>query len=231
MREEIRVRTGFTLIELLVVIAIIAILAAILFPVFATAREKGRQISCLSNIKQIGVALTMYIDDADGCMPWYHNSANPREPDWPDVEALYPGIPIGTFWQDLLLPYTRNWQVYLCPSKTWDRADRCYRSYGANYRYVFSNPFHVAGRDPVPRLEHVARFECPSDTYAVLEAWAYQTQHDPGVPPIDNPGTYYGFPDSRHNEQNNCLFLDGHAKALPDQVIRAYSPHWTGEFD
>ena len=68
MRRQI-VRTGFTLIELLVVIAIIAILAAILFPVFARAREKARQTSCLSNIKQITLGVVMYTQDYDGCYP------------------------------------------------------------------------------------------------------------------------------------------------------------------
>ena len=70
-------RTGFTLIELLVVIAIIAILAAILFPVFAQAREKARQTSCLSNAKQLGLGISMYVQDYDETMPfacgWYAN--------------------------------------------------------------------------------------------------------------------------------------------------------------
>ncbi|MBC7807537.1 MAG: prepilin-type N-terminal cleavage/methylation domain-containing protein, partial [Akkermansiaceae bacterium] len=68
-RNQGRVKSGFTLIELLVVIAIIAILAAILFPVFAQAREKARQISCLSNQKQIGIAMMMYVQDYDETYP------------------------------------------------------------------------------------------------------------------------------------------------------------------
>jgi prepilin-type N-terminal cleavage/methylation domain-containing protein/prepilin-type processing-associated H-X9-DG protein len=94
-------RRGFTLIELLVVIAIIAILAAILFPVFARAREKARQTSCSSNMKQIGVAIIMYASDFDGAFPsnWTGNCASP-----------------GWDWMETTQPYINNWQVYVCPS-------------------------------------------------------------------------------------------------------------------
>jgi prepilin-type N-terminal cleavage/methylation domain-containing protein/prepilin-type processing-associated H-X9-DG protein len=91
-------RTGFTLIELLVVIAIIAIIAAILFPVFAQAREKARAATCLSNMKQLGSAVQMYMQDYDGAYPqaWF----NPGQYGW-DV---------------MLWPYIKSYQVYECPS-------------------------------------------------------------------------------------------------------------------
>src|SRR5437899_4060683 len=103
--------TGFTLIELLVVIAIIAILAAILFPVFAQAREKARQAGCLSNTKQIGVAVQMYVQDYDERLPnacawgkaWLHGDSAKECP--PLVAA---GVP--AYVQEMLAPYVKNEQ-------------------------------------------------------------------------------------------------------------------------
>jgi prepilin-type N-terminal cleavage/methylation domain-containing protein len=96
---------GFTLIELLVVIAIIAILAAILFPVFAQAREKAREAACLSNVKQLGLALQMYAQDYDETLP---NHAQDTE------KFLAPNAPAN--WAKGLQSYVKNTQVFSCPS-------------------------------------------------------------------------------------------------------------------
>lgn len=106
---------GFTLIELLVVIAIIAILAAILFPVFAQAREKARQTSCLSNNKQIGLAAMMYLQDYDEMFPaepWYGGNAADGVP------VLNSGDPGASpfNYKDELAPYIKNEQVWICPT-------------------------------------------------------------------------------------------------------------------
>src|SRR5258708_27737999 len=93
----VRKRFGFTLIELLVVIAIIAILAAILFPVFAQAREKARAISCLSNCKQSGTAYYMYVQDYD---------------------EVSPKMGSGVDWWALIYPYTKNLGLYYCPDRS-----------------------------------------------------------------------------------------------------------------
>ena len=92
-----RSRGGFTLIELLVVIAIIAILAAILFPVFAQARDKARQTACLSNQKQLGTAIMMYTQDYDETLPMGYNRSR-------------------NSWGKVTVPYAKNMQIYTCPS-------------------------------------------------------------------------------------------------------------------
>ncbi len=99
-------RRAFTLIELLVVIAIIAILAAILFPVFAQAREKARGISCLSNVKEVTLAWQMYLQDYDETMVPHR------------VGAFMPAPFTGTYqrWPYLCNPYIKNWQIFHCPS-------------------------------------------------------------------------------------------------------------------
>jgi len=101
---------GFTLIELLVVIAIIAILAAILFPVFAQVREKARQTSCLNNIKQITLALIQYQQDFDETVPFNRECSNPGSTYVCTSGAAILG------WVDLIEPYVKNHQVFKCPS-------------------------------------------------------------------------------------------------------------------
>src|SRR5690242_19349210 len=99
-------RNAFTLIELLVVIAIIAILAAILFPVFARARENARRASCMSNLKQVSLAMMQYTQDYDEKMPKVALAAS---------SAASDQNPRG--WADALRPYLKNTQIFQCPSE------------------------------------------------------------------------------------------------------------------
>ncbi len=142
------VRSGFTLIELLVVIAIVSILAAILFPVFAQAREKARQTSCLSNTRQMGTSLLMYVQDYDEGYPLFSSPT-----------TMTPRLR----WPDRLYPYIKNEQIFLCPSAprdqarksfahTWDSALNNFRpnsaqfgGYGYNYQYFSNSRFCDAG--------------------------------------------------------------------------------------
>ncbi|MBC8135612.1 MAG: DUF1559 domain-containing protein [Fibrella sp.] len=107
--RRIRPANAFTLIELLVVIAIIAILAAILFPVFAQAREKARQTSCLSNIRQITLANIMYRQDFEDTVAFNRDCSNPGGPTCVNGR-------VARGWVDLLAPYVKNRGVFKCPS-------------------------------------------------------------------------------------------------------------------
>jgi len=101
-RKQIRAVPGFTLIELLVVVAIISLLAAILFPVFSRARENARRASCMSNMKQIGLAFMMYAQDYDEKLPDSYANDN---------------------WQEPLFPYLKNAQILRCPSTPKEPSD------------------------------------------------------------------------------------------------------------
>ena len=132
---------GFTLIELLVVIAIIAILASILFPVFAQAREKARQTACMSNLKNEALAFMMYTQDYDGAVVLYRSPSN----------LVYNGntYAIPQYWTYLLAPYTKNYQILHCPSDAtnddiwgqgqfaWPGNQSRWPEYGLNWNYLY----------------------------------------------------------------------------------------------
>jgi prepilin-type N-terminal cleavage/methylation domain-containing protein/prepilin-type processing-associated H-X9-DG protein len=150
-------RRAFTLIELLVVIAIIAILAAILFPVFAQAREKARATSCLSNMKQIGLGIMMYAQDYDENYPLFFAGQcariqNPLNAE--DKPGGTAGIGRWAMWHYQIYPYLKNWQIYSCPSDKPQPAGFIpgfYNiSYGYNYGYfsTLQGTFNGAGTDP-----------------------------------------------------------------------------------
>ncbi len=184
---------AFTLIELLVVIAIIAILAAILFPVFAQAREKARQISCLSNLKQIGLGLVMYNQDYDETMPLAFAGIDPINNGGVNV------IPIDS----QLKPYIKNDQVWKCPSDSENVADSGLGdywdgSYAANstaYRrsYGYVGNIHTVqyeqatgdtsiDGDPNTGMSQwggppyapttLAKIDQPADTIGIVENWS-----------------------------------------------------------
>ncbi|MES2463143.1 MAG: prepilin-type N-terminal cleavage/methylation domain-containing protein, partial [Armatimonadota bacterium] len=113
-----KLQNAFTLIELLVVIAIIALLAAILFPVFSQAREKGRQATCLANMKQMGLAFGQYLTDFDSQYPTCDNdkakiSGEPPDPETPDADG-----PPEHDWHIVLQPYVKEYGILRCPSDT-----------------------------------------------------------------------------------------------------------------
>ena len=187
-------RRGFTLIELLVVIAIIAILAAILFPVFARAREKAREINCLSNHKQLGLAFFMYTSD--------HAEMYPPQPQW----------------KGRLQPYINNFDINYCPSRRqmpWDPSQEMPWYYGQGYNIgVVSTDFGSTVVAGFP-LRSEAQIKSPSSKILVAE-W----DRCNAGPPVGHQGLFHGGATcfwavtTVHNGGSNVLFGDGHVKWL-----------------
>jgi len=152
------VRRGFTLIELLVVIAIIAILAAILFPVFARAREKARQTSCASNLKQLGLGMLMYVQDYDECFPNGRYSAGGAAGPLGDGNIVHNGwawmvdtnwrnqVPSRIYLRDLVSPYIKNDQLFRCPS---DSRSDTWSSYNMKMWIYWTGPKLADYMNPV----------------------------------------------------------------------------------
>lgn len=187
---------GFTLIELLVVIAIIAILAAILFPVFSRARENARRSSCLSNTKQIGLAILQYSQDYDEKMP-LHERADVSEADG--------------WWLAMVQPYAKSTQIGFCPSDSSVTASSPLSyinvSYGYNYVYL-SGVALAAINTPAETLIFTDKDAPPgsgtSVRYVIHQSYAPYA------------------PTARHFDGANFAFVDGHSKfmRLPGEVMK-----------
>jgi len=192
---------GFTLIELLVVIAIIAILAAILFPVFAKAREKARQASCTSNLKELGLAMMMYIEDYDERLPG----------PWRNVLGAGQNNPPSYTWRGAVLPYIKNTQVYFCPSHTpgsrWPLGPN---SDWGNASYAY-NAIHWAGGVPHPPSNRaLASMQYPAETVILMDhggRWAVGIQRNTHDYTRINIGSA-----NRHNDGAVYAYMDGHVK-------------------
>ena len=207
-------RKGFTLIELLVVIAILAILAAILFPVFARAREKARQSNCLSNVKQLMLAVQQYVTDYDQAYPLATIYA--RTP-WttPDGTQSTDRMP----WFVATQPYIQNIQILNCPSVSagYDGGTNRDRvGYGLN-GYIGRGPIQQSG------------VNFPAECMCIAERAGAFYSHDADLPAhrYEAVSGRTRLAGDRHNEGLNIGFCDGHAKwlqssGIPDDI-------WAGE--
>jgi len=226
-----RKNAGFTLIELLVVIAIIAILAAILFPAFARARENARRASCQSNLKQIGLGLLQYAQD-------YDETLAPPGNDWSYASGQYCE---GISWATLVQPYVKSTQIFKCPSGTTAEGNaECmnstknpgiYQNLYYGYNAIIGLPGSLG---PEGTGQSMSYFKEPSTTIQVVDFTA-PTDHvnnrkgnlnninQTDVLAVGNANPEYMIR-KRHLEGFNALFFDGHVKFKKQSV----ATDWTG---
>lgn len=229
LRETVmkrRSQSGFTLIELLVVIAIIGILAAILFPVFARARENARRTSCLSNMKQMGLGFMMYVQDYDDTYPFYQqsNGTVPETGFW-YINNLW-------YWMNSIYPYVKSTQLFRCPSSLnqgTSLASIRVANYGVNQ--------NIIGTQANPPIK-MAQIQTPAQSYMVLDAGQYNINYSAALSTAGTSGqvghshylpgacsfytrtlasvSYAWQRDDcltyRHLEGINVTYADGHAK-------------------
>jgi prepilin-type N-terminal cleavage/methylation domain-containing protein/prepilin-type processing-associated H-X9-DG protein len=198
-------RRGFTLIELLVVIAIIAILAAILFPVFARAREKARQASCLSNVKQLALAEMQYCQDYDEMTSPYGDHY----------------CPTGScrHWYDTMVPYIKNTQVLRCPSCS-------PHGTSADYGIVYNHNAGCTTGKPLAGFVYPAEAAIFIDAqvsstsaqgHEIIYCWlCYPNAHPNGA---SDGNDWNRVAPNRHNGGANVAYLDGHAKWAKYDVV------------
>jgi len=239
-------RRAFTLIELLVVIAIISILATILFPVFARARENARRTSCASNLKQIGLGVMQYIQDYDGKWPnrCFGFSCYEAGYSYPYNAGRYK-------WMEAIFPYVKSEQVFDCPSGGLSyvnaannatlrpyrqRTPYAFGSYGVNQVHhnqpvgqtsLFRNEETFAGGPPqAPTID--ASLEAPATTVAILDTYAYDNYFPWRVESVNVPTLtrnaatgrrQMANADERHLDTINVLWADGHVKAVKLEML------------
>ena len=238
MKPKHAAKHGFTLIEILIVLVIIGLLAGLLFPVFSSARENARTTACASNLKQIGQAMTLYLQDNSQRYPLSTQ-------------------PPGCTWVDSIYPYIKSTQVFSCPSAQYgEYTPGCVLSefiegsspraeYGRNGSYDLVAPFISVKTEKdangatltdhkIPDKSFAAsRYRFPSNTILVLDGsddyYAFHSRYalvNPGIDPIGSvEDLKEGGVLPRHKDGVNLLYVDGHVKWQKLQSL-ASTPMW-----
>ncbi|MFI5386777.1 MAG: prepilin-type N-terminal cleavage/methylation domain-containing protein [Fimbriimonadales bacterium] len=218
-------RRGFTLIELMVVIGIIAILAGILFPVFARAKASAKKSACISNLRQIGDGITMYMSDFDDIFPHAVDASDKWAPDiwdsFPDFKAQIPNMPL---MPDALKPYTKGKEVFHCPSDTgmhvlddhfpvpFEVSPSMYETYGSSYFFRTEIAFRAFSN---------ASFQLPAEVNVMFDGAGHWHVAERAVKPDDDFSTYFNL---LKKYRYNCLYGDMHVKSLTsDQLQEAWN--------
>jgi prepilin-type N-terminal cleavage/methylation domain-containing protein/prepilin-type processing-associated H-X9-DG protein len=216
---------GFTLIELLVVIAIIAILAAILFPVFARARENARRASCQSNLKQLGLAFMQYNQDYDGGFP----NAYISDSTTPNMGRFHSTL---LFWPNLLYPYHKSVQVFACPSQSVGTNTPYFGNYGVN-ELICPSEGTAPLKDSAITSVATKYLAMDAGSYRMHPSYVITPQASfwylPGEGDILNiplptnatftTGLESDFFSGRHFGGVNIAFADGHVKWLKSETV------------
>lgn len=241
-------RHAFTLIELLVVIAIIAILASILFPVFARARENARRTSCLSNTKQLGLALMQYVQDNDESFPTTYSPLGTGQPTPDGLRWTASEV----YWPQILYPYHKSFQVYWCPSYKFANTAASSSTfvpvngqYGANTLVMPLNSASVT-------TKKIAIIQSPANTYLLMDSGTYYVRASNALTVSPNVGFIPGVGSegvscsginsdpaynnqrkdcqiARHFDGINVGFADGHSKWLKTSAVMAEARKCAGD--
>ncbi len=215
-------RHGFTLIELLVVLSILALLAAILFPVFSSVRARARQTACLSNLRQIGLGVFLYAQDEDDLFPRGGDAADRNTDDWRTADGgkYWPEAHLLPSLQDVLRPYVPGKELWHCPADTGFESED-------------------AGDDPIPLPAHPTSYDAFGLSYYYRTALTLQrqtlsgltayepeeahAQHGPAEINLlcDGTGFWHGDADTQE-ERFNTLLADGHAASLTKDRLYRY---------